>query len=286
MDHRQAIQTAMAAAAGEQPPQNIVPRHYHWLLRLPARFWSEMHYYLDYPEILALSQLSSQFKEQRLEEFLPWTVRHAFVAHLELNSRREKRCACYLCFRIRGDDQFYKADEMATHARVIQRDWYRGRRVFERVPPPSPGQRFSIIDPPSPVGTMSSFFLAQSGAIPQMGASMSMGVPLSIHMDANMRMAPMGSMQGQLPAMRIPMSTAMLVQRPHWRPRAPGAEVGKIESLRRYCTDCAIETRLLCPGDFMAILGENMWLCHCRNVHRKEENARCPTCGMNPIYRA
>lgn len=303
MDHRQAIQAAMAAAAGEQPPPQIVPRHYHWLLQLPPRFWSEMHYYLDYPEILALRCLSKQFNEQRVEEFLPWTVRHAFVARLEeITDHRQLRSACYLCFRIRGNDQFYRMknkenkedmESMPTHARVMERDWYRGTRKFKVVPAPSPDQQFASVDPPSPLGAASSFFLPRGGAMPQMGGNMSMGVPINASMDASMGggmglvPVPMGGgMQAPFPPMRIPITTMMLAQRVRWRPRAPGADVGKVESLRRYCTECAIKTEILTPGELVTIAQRDMWLCRCHRLHRKEENMPCPGCGMNPVYRA
>ncbi|OAA62825.1 hypothetical protein SPI_04365 [Niveomyces insectorum RCEF 264] len=335
---RAATAAAMAAAAGEPPQPPTVPAHYHWLARLPPMFWSRMHHYLDYAEILNLSLLSSDFRAVQVETYLPWHVRHAAVARHDNeaaifaprggdavgdrggsnggggrggsisggrgNRGRRKRnnangratvanrgssasvsttlvgpllpppppppprqrpqeglrqLGCYLCFRMRNIDRFPRPEGAVQYARVLKRDMYTGRRTLQLVDPPWPGDAVyyrNVVHPPPPPVLPSVF---PPGLVS----------PSSLHHSYGPR----------LPTTRTPAATAL------WRPSAPGAEPGRIESLRRYCIDCALDTELAMPGDVVVTMEEQqLWVCNCRQT-RVMDSQRCPSCGMSPVYR-
>lgn len=233
-----------------------------------------MHLYLDYSDILNLSALSSQFRAVQVENYLPWTARHAAVARRDREAaapvakKKEKKhgspsCACYICFRMKPVDAFQRPSDAYTFARVVQRDAYTGRRVLEPVAEPLPGDVGSIVQPPSmpssPIGA------GPSGSAPRTGPVLARHMPVL-----------------QLQTMRGPVAIA---SRAMWRPQAPGAEVGQIESLRRYCIDCALETRLLVPADVTTTQdNKRLWVCRCRRAW-PETVRRCNTCQMNQVFR-
>ncbi|EFX04212.1 hypothetical protein CMQ_1140 [Grosmannia clavigera kw1407] len=265
------------------PPQ--MPGHYHWLLHLPPAFWAHMNLYLDYHDILNLSMLSSQFRAVQVEKYLPWTARHAAVARCDreaaaLVARRHgsQYCACYICFRMKPVDEFQRPSDAYTFARVIQRDAYTGRRIFEPVGEPLPGEVGNIVQPPS---------MPSSPA----GMGMGMGIGLGIGIGM-MGIGPSGSdltrpVPGHMPVLQIHTSRGpvAIVSRSGWTPQAPGAEVGQIESLRRYCIDCALETRLLVPADVTTTQdNQRLWVCRCREAW-PETVRRCDSCQMNQVFR-
>jgi len=90
-----------------------------------------------------------------------------------------------------------------------------------------------------------------------------------------------------------------------WRPNPPGAGVGQIESLGRYCLACALRSRLNEPGDVLHRVAirdgnsggrgaatqaaaatqdsgkelEKRWVCFCYRDHGEGSGA-CPRCSM------
>lgn len=259
---RIAAEAATASAAGESYSPPRVPAHFHGLLQLPILFWSRMHLYLDYVDILNLAQLSSEFHSIRVEKFLPWAVRHRIVAKMDASSAliSQMQCACYLCFRIKSIENFQKPSSMVMFARVLERDAYTGERRFVPVSPPSPGQVSSIVQPPpmpaSPIGMGTFLMGARIGDGGSVGSALAIRHHVAIPWAAN------------------------------WRPQAPGAEVGQIESLRTYCIDCALETGLATPGDMIETrAGRKLWVCDCRIVREQDADQRCLKCGMCAVYR-
>ncbi|CAK7239359.1 MAG: hypothetical protein STHCBS139747_000789 [Sporothrix thermara] len=71
-----------------------------------------------------------------------------------------------------------------------------------------------------------------------------------------------------------------------WRPHAPGAEVGQIESFRPYCIQCALQTHLAVPGDLIEPrTGSKLWVCSCRIAWSRDDDQRCPKCNRAAVYR-
>ena len=86
-----------------------------------------------------------------------------------------------------------------------------------------------------------------------------------------------------------------------WVPRPPGAEVGEIETLGRYCIACALKSGLAEPGDVIYRVAirdktpgrkgaaggvealEKRWVCHCYQ-HHGEGAGGCPRCYMTEVY--
>lgn len=263
---------------GQSDPLPLVPPTYHWLLRLPPHAWSQIHLYLDYVDILNLSSLSSEFLAEGVEKYLPWAVRHQVVAKIDAVSDPTTHSACYLCFRIKRIEEFQQPYTMATYARVLQRNEYNGQRIFEVVSELSPGQTSNIVQPPSlpvsPVGM-------------GMGVGMNpflFGAPVSPSVHAGLNI-PIG-VGGNIGSSAVAGSSSVGHVHRKWRPQAPGAEVGQIESLRTYCIQCALETHLAIAGDMIEPrMGPKLWVCACQVARSRDNGQRCPTCGMSAVYR-
>ncbi|CAK7206551.1 hypothetical protein SEUCBS139899_009347 [Sporothrix eucalyptigena] len=249
-----------------------------------------MHLYLDYSEILGLSLLSKQFAGEGVENYLPWSVRHRAVAQaesrlpLKLNDKR----ACYLCFRIKENKDFQEADTMASHERVVQRDVFTGQRIFDVTLGPSPGQYTGIIQPPwvpvSPVSPIS-MGLGMGANANMYGAAMESASGFSIGDGVSGDgLAAIANMGTPVSAVVSPPTLRRIYHQ--WRPQAPGAEAGQIESLRSYCVECALDTRLASAGDLIKLRsGPQLWVCACQIARSRDNTERCRGCNMAPVYR-
>lgn len=264
-----------SAIAKQSDPSLQVPPSYHWLLRLPPYVWAHMNLHLDYAEILNLSALSSEFYAEDVTKYLPRTVRHRAVARADAVVDPKTHCACYLCYRIKPVEDFQESGSMASYARVLQRNEYTGQRIFEVVSDPSPSQLQPPFFPSSPIGmAMSNPYYFSSPVGPSIQTAYSMAIGSGVGY---------GSSIGGL-ALAGPVSPTQLHRR--WRPQAPGAEVGQIESLRTYCIQCALETHLAIAGDVIEPRsGPTLWVCACQVARSQQSGQRCETCGMSPVYR-
>jgi hypothetical protein len=239
-----------------------------------------MYLYLDYVEILNLSSLNSEFLAEDVTKYLPRTVRHQAVAKVDAVSDPKTHGACYICFRIKRVEEFQQPSTMAKYARVLQRNEYTGQRIFEVVSESdlSPGLTSDIMQPPALPGS-------------PVGIGISVGVnpflfgdPVSptVHARYNMAIGAGVDIGGQGAA--APPSPSRFYRK--WRPQAPGAEVGQIESLRTYCIQCALETHLAIAGDLIEPrVGPKLWVCACQVARRRDNYQRCQTCGMGAVYR-
>ncbi|CAK7226760.1 hypothetical protein SCUCBS95973_006307 [Sporothrix curviconia] len=286
-----------------------------------------MSKYLDYGEILRLSLLSRQFRDEGVEKYLPWQVRHQAVAQVDVKTRRKGQNACYFCFRMKDSNQFQKPNTMASYARVVQRDVYTGQRVIELASETPPGRcgrlqqwwhqsvPAPVLSPLSPVLRVSPTIgmgglginvqpflygaaidsaagirttsghsmegvggLASGSYIGSIGSMEYMG-----NMDYTTSMASMGNVG-------VPSAAAvgLVVHRPYqlWQPHAPGAEVGQVESFRRYCIQCALQAHLAVPGDLIEPrTGSKLWVCSCRVARSRDDDQRCPRCNRAAVYR-
>lgn len=209
--------------------------------------------------------LNKAFRDEGVEKYGPWAIRHRAVARFDARFDQSTHCACYLCFRIKPIAKFQWPSSMATHARVIQRDEYTGERIFEVVSEPSPGQTTNIVQPPSQ---------------PVSPAGVGMGM-------AWMAIGPGGNIGSSTTGITAAVGRPANVRRPShgWTPQAPGAEVGQIESLRTYCIPCALKSRLLITGDVLETReGVKQWVCACQLAYDQVQE-RCPQCGMSQVYR-
>ncbi|CAK7215817.1 hypothetical protein SBRCBS47491_002612 [Sporothrix bragantina] len=284
-----------------------------------------MYNYLDYNEILKISLLSRQFHDEGVEKYLPWSVRHRAVAQAESKSPLNGQRACYLCFRMKDPGQFHKSKRsspMPSHARVIQRDVYTGQRVFESESettlglgsnsimqqqqqlPPAPMSPVSPVSPISPIigmgglgmGINSYLFSAamdSAAGVRTAGGSSMAGIEGLGGMGSMGYMADMGHMEnmGNMSSLSVPTNVVVspiVVHRRYqrWRPHAPGAEVGQVESFRSYCIQCALQTHLAVPGKlFESRTGLWMWVCSCRIAWSRDDVQRCPNCNRAAVYR-
>ncbi len=75
-----------------------------------------------------------------------------------------------------------------------------------------------------------------------------------------------------------------------WRPEAPGVAEGETETLRRCCTNCAIASRIIGPGEVFNThsahgkQGTRKWACYCFKANEMTV-PRCTRCSMNQAPR-
>ncbi len=266
----------MAAAVGE--PLAKTSRHKHWLLRLPTAFWSRMYLYLDYSDILNLALLSPDFRDAHIERYIPWIVRHQVVAYYDKKAATirsgQQRSACYLCFRMRSINSFQPSPDMITYARVKWRNPETGQRTFEPMGLPAYGQ-LPPIAPSPPIPSLPSLPPTPVSPVGQ-SVPYSTGRRLQVH----------GLDVSSLSSQAVPRSPFNVPPDSSRRQLgAPGADVNQVETLRRYCIDCALETGLLREGDRITTQGgSSYWVCYCRTLHVLVDNERCPVCFMGPVY--
>jgi len=251
----------------------------HWLLRLPPRAWETVlsmilvadvdaddvgdadnaddaddvdcemsRYKNNYREVLKLSQLNKSFARTRVERFLPWRIRLTVIHQIERKSHR--RYGCYLCFTMKHPNCF----QSTTFSHAGPPPQFLQATVWAKNE--FTGARTFIRGPEDP--------RASSTTSPPR-----LPVPPSPGSDPDVAATRRGS---------------GLTTRREWEPSPPGAGVGEVESLRRYCIRCALGSGLTIPGDVIVTMcGVRKWICDC-GLDRSLDVERCAVCGkLGPV---
>lgn len=249
--------------AGKQGSALVLSRQVPWLLMLPPTFWSRMHLYLDYKAFLKLAEVSPHFNAVRLERFVPWKRRFAFLLEKEyrasINMHKfdsnlaRMTLGCFLCFRIRPLSKFPSTFAICS-AVVHARQPYTGDRIFRNSK--YSGQDVEQED--------------DADDEEEYDDEMPFFPPPFASLNPSPRHQPLYA--GKI-AIRRPGSL--------WADHGPGAHPDSTENIRRYCLDCAIQTRLLKPGSEVTVREKRYWVCYCHEFHPVFESENdCSGCGF------
>jgi hypothetical protein len=266
-DVNQSVFTLAISNPTRQPLRARPDEDVHWLLRLPPRFWDTMRSYLPYGVFLDLASLSRDFALVRLHTFVRWRFRYEQVVSLEHRDPNDENRNT----RIRDNLRL-------KHSKPRMLPCYLCFSMKHE-------KCFQI-----------------TGEMKETGRQQQTQFTHALVKERNRFTGErIFDPAQQREAVIIPRNQIQRLSTASWQPGAPGAEEGEMESLRRYCLDCAMKTGLSVPGDVIEIVdhspsGNNVkaaegheatrkrWICKCPAA-LDEIKEECPSCGTPQNFR-